>query len=295
MNVNDRGRIEKMIKVRKPIHFNDSNLTDLFSFILLLLLAIIFVYPVYFSVISAFKTQGEIMRDPMALPAALRIDNFIYLWNETRLPAAFLKSAFLTITSTGLMVLIIPMSAYVLERRKSPLSNFLYLFFISGMMIPFQAYMIPLFQQMKFFHLFGKAYGPVVVYVSGSIAFGTLLFTSFIRGIPQEIEEAAAIDGCNSFTTFWKIIFPLLGPCTASMVILQGLGIWNDFLMPLLVLPSHQAKTINVEIYSYVGELATRWDVLFAGSLCSMVPIILIFAFLQKYFVKGIIAGTVKG
>ena len=287
--------IGKDIRLNSPFLSDQTKVADLFFFGLALLLAVLFIYPVYFSIISAFKTQGEIMRDPMALPSAFRIDNFIYLWNETRLPAAFVKTAFLTFVSTGFMVLVIPMAAYVLERRKSRLSSILYIFFISGMMIPFQAYMIPLFQQMKYLHLFGKLYSPIVVYVSGATAFGTLLFTSFIKGIPRDIEESAALDGCNSFTTFWRIVFPLLGPCTVSMIILQGLGIWNDFLMPLLVLPSNQAKTINVEIYSYVGELATRWDVLFAGSLCSMIPIVLIFAFLQKYFVKGIMAGTVKG
>ena len=268
---------------------------DILLVILVAFLAALFFYPVYFSIISAFKTQGEIMRDAMAFPSALRLDNFIYLWNETRFPQAVVMSAFLTVTSTCLMILVIPMAAYVIERRNSKLTGLIYIFFISGMMIPFQAYMIPLFRQLKWLHLFGTVWGPIVVYISGATAFGTLLFTSFIKGIPREIEESAAIDGCSSFNTFWQIVFPLLKPCTASMVILQGLGIWNDFLMPLLVLPSDQAKTINVEIYSFVSELATRWDVLFAGSFCSMIPIILIFGFLQKYFVKGITAGTVKG
>ncbi len=268
---------------------------DILLFALAGIIAFLFFYPIYFSTISAFKTQGEIMRDAIALPSALHLDNFIYLWNQTRFPQAVVMSAFLTATSTALMILVIPMAAYVIERRKSWITSWVYLFFLSGMMIPFQAYMIPLFREMKWLHLFGKVYGPIVVYISGATGFGTLLFTSFIKGIPKEIEESAAIDGCTSFGTFWKIVFPLLGPCTASMIILQGLGIWNDFLMPLLVLPSNQAKTVNVEIYSYVGELASRWDVLFAGSFCSMIPLIFIFVFLQKFFVKGITAGTVKG
>lgn len=259
-----------------------------------LILAVIFFFPVYFSFLSAFKTNGEILRSPISLPDKLRLTNFIYLWEKTNIPRAALNSAFLTIISTFLMVMIIPMSSYVLVRRNNKLSRFLYLFFIAGMMIPFQVYMIPLFRQLKFLGLFGTLAGPIIIYVSGASAFGTLLFTNFIRTIPKELEEAACIDGYGSFRIFWKIIFPLLAPCTASMVILQGLGIWNDFLMPLMVMPANKPKTINVEIFAFIGEFQIRWDILFSGTFVSMVPAVLIFIFLQKYFVSGIMSGSVK-
>jgi raffinose/stachyose/melibiose transport system permease protein len=268
---------------------------DVVVFAVTLVLAAMAFFPVYFTLISAFKTNGEILRSPIALPSAFRLANFAYLWNKTRIPQAALNSAFLTLVSTSLMILIIPMSSYAIERRKTRLSKFLYSYFIAGMMIPFQVYMIPLFRQLRVIGLFGTLYGPIIVYVSGATAFGTLLYCSFIKSIPREIEEAAAIDGYHSFSIFWKIVFPLLGPCTASMIILQGLGIWNDFLMPLMVMPANRPKTINVEIFSYIGEFQIRWDILFSGTLCAMLPILLIFAFLQKYFVSGIMAGTLKG
>ncbi|HCM28017.1 MAG: sugar permease [Treponema sp. GWB1_62_6] len=254
-----------------------------------------FFFPIYFTFISAFKTNGEILRSPIALPSALRFDNFIYLWKKTNIPAAALRSAFLTIVSTLCMVLVIPMSSYALERRKTRFSRFLYIFFLSGMMIPFQVYMIPLFRQLKILGLFGTLQGPIFVYVSGAVAFGTLLYSSFIKTVPKEIEESACLDGYRSFQIFWKIVFPLLAPCTASMVILQSLNIWNDFLMPLMVMPANRPKTINVEIYAFIGEFQVRWDVLFSGTLISMVPVIVVFALLQKYFVSGIMAGTLKG
>jgi raffinose/stachyose/melibiose transport system permease protein len=271
-----------------------AKLGDGVIFAVTLILAALSFFPVYFTVMSAFKTNGEILRNPIALPSAFRVDNFVYLWSKTRIPQAALNSAFLTLVSTALMILVIPMSAYAIERRKTRLSKFLYSYFIAGMMIPFQVYMIPLFRQLRVIGLFGTLYGPIVVYVSGATAFGTLLYCSFIKSIPREIEEAAAIDGYHSFAVFWKIVFPLLGPCTASMIILQGLGIWNDFLMPLMVMPANRPKTINVEIFSYIGEFQIRWDILFSGTLCAMLPILLIFAFLQKYFVSGIMAGTLK-
>ena len=134
-----------------------------------------------------------------------------------------------------------------------------------------------------------------MIYISGSIAFGTLLYCSFLKGVPLELEEAAMLDGYNRFQIFWRVTFPLLGPCNASMIILNGLNIWNDYLMPYLVLPSGKAKTITVEIAGFVGQFTARWDIVFAGTLISMIPAIAIFVAFQKYFVKGITAGATKG
>jgi raffinose/stachyose/melibiose transport system permease protein len=156
--------------------------------------------------------------------------------------------------------------------------------------------MISLFKELKTLGLFGTFSGTILIYLSGSVAFGTLLFTSFIKTtVPLEIEEAARIDGTNALTLFWKIVFPLLSPCTASMVILNGLGIWNDFLMPSLMLSVKKPSTLNVVIFHFVGQYNTRWNIVFAGAVICIVPAIAIFIALQKYFIKGIAAGAVKG
>ncbi|WP_159886892.1 carbohydrate ABC transporter permease [Paenibacillus puerhi] len=258
-------------------------------------LAVLFCFPIYFSVISAFKTNGEILRDAVAFPSSFYVDSFVYLWTKTRFPAAMMNSAILTLSSIVFMVLLIPMAAYAIERTGKKWTNAVYVYYLAGMMIPFQVYMIPLFKQMKTLGLYGTLTAPVLIYISGSVGMGVLLYTSFIKGIPIEIEEAAAIDGCSKVRTFWQIVFPLLGPCTASMVVLQGLGIWNDFLMPSLILPSDKAKTMIVEIFKFVGELASQWDMVFAGTVISIIPVLIAFLFLQKYFVKGIAAGATKG
>ena len=109
------------------------------------------------------------------------------------------------------------------------------------------------------------------------------------------MEGAAKSDGCTEFKACWRVVFPLLGPCTASLVVLNGLSIWNDFLMPYLALPSNQAKTITVAVYSFVGQYTARWDIVFAGTLISLVPAMIIYISLQKYFVKGIMSGAAKG
>ncbi|AIQ53187.1 sugar permease [Paenibacillus sp. FSL R7-0331] len=270
-------------------------IAEISMFIITLLLAILFFFPIFFNLMSAFKSNAEIMRDAIAFPKGLYLDSFKYLLTETEFPRAILNSLILTLVSIVAQVLIIPMAGYAIERRNTRWTRFMFLYFLAGMMIPFQAYMIPLFKELRMFGLYGSLAGPILVYVAGAVGFGCLLYTSFVKGIPQEIEEAAEIDGCSRYGIFWRIVFPLMGPVTASMVVLNGLGIWNDFLMPMLVLPSGEPKTMVVEIYRYIGEFSSRWDMIFAGTAMSVIPVLIVFVALQKYFVKGIAAGATKG
>ncbi|HIX16651.1 MAG TPA: carbohydrate ABC transporter permease [Candidatus Hungatella pullicola] len=278
-----------MRAVKKP------KLSDYILMAAAVVLAFVFIYPVLFALMSAFKSNGDILKDPVAFPTSFYTQNFVDLFAMSDFGTAIIHTVFLTVVSELLIVCVVPMAAYAIERRKSKFTSFIYSFFLAGMMIPFHLYMFPLFKEMKMFGLFGNMLGPIVCYISGSVAFGTLLYCSFLKGIPLEIEEAAMIDGCSPFQTFWKVTFPLLGPCTSSMVILNGLGIWNDFLMPYLVLPSGRAKTITVEIAGFVGQFTARWDIVFAGTIISIVPALIIFCMFQKYFVKGITAGAAKG
>ena len=264
-------------------------------FVLTLVLAVIFLWPVFFAVMSAFKSNGDILKSPVALPTSFYLKNFQDLFAQSDFIKAIRHSMILTVVSEALIVCIVPMASYAIERRSTRITALIYTYFLAGMMIPFHLYMFPLFKEMKIFGIYGTLAGPIVCYISGSVAFGALLYGSFLKGVPLEIEEAAQIDGCTPFQTFWKVTFPLLGPCTASMVVLNGLNIWNDFLMPYLALPSNQAKTITVEVYSFVGQYTARWDIVFAGTVCSIVPALMIFILLQKYFVKGITAGAAKG
>ena len=242
---------EKIKKKYKPV--------DIVLIVIAAVLAFLFVYPVLFAFMSAFKSNGDILRAPAAFPTSIYTQNFVDLFQMSDFGHAIINTVFLTVASELLIICIVPMAAYGIERRKCRFSTFLYTFFIAGMMIPFHLYMFPLFKE-------------------------TL-----------EVEEAAVIDGCGPFRTFWRITFPLLGPCNASMVILNGLGIWNDYLMPYLVLPSGKAKTITVEIAGFVGQFTARWDIVFAGTIISIIPALAIFCAFQKYFVKGIMAGAAKG
>ncbi|HIW35328.1 MAG TPA: carbohydrate ABC transporter permease [Candidatus Paenibacillus intestinavium] len=277
-------------KVKKPITKN-----NIIMFVVTLLIAIVFIFPILFNIMSAFKTNSEILRDAIAFPSELYTESFKYLLTKTEYPKAMLNSAILTLGSIAAMIIIIPMAAYAIERTNNRWTNIVYVFFLFGMMVPFQVYMIPLFKQLNMMGLFGNLLGPILIYIAGSVGFGVLLFTSFLKGVPREIEESAEIDGCSRMGIFWRIVFPLLGPVTASMVVLQGLGIWNDFLMPMLVLPSGETKTMIVELFYYVGEFSSRWDMIFAGTTLSLIPVLIAFLSLQKYFVKGVSSGAIKG
>ena len=266
------------------------------GFVFFVVITLGYIYPIFIVFITAFKSNGEILRNPIAFPEGFYLENFVFLFTRTQIPRAIFNTLFLTVVSEVLIVIVVPMSSYAIARHASKWTNAIYAFFIGGMMIPFQAYMISLFKELKFLGLFGTFSGAILIYISGSIAFGTLLFTSFIRTtVPIEIEESAHIDGASSPVLFWRIVFPLLTPCTASMVILNGLGIWNDFLMPSLMLNSKRPSTLNVIVYNFVGQFNTRWNVVFAGAVICIVPAIIIFISLQKYFIKGIAAGAVKG
>ncbi|RCX21572.1 raffinose/stachyose/melibiose transport system permease protein [Fontibacillus phaseoli] len=268
---------------------------NILIFALTLLMAVLFFFPIFFNIMSAFKSNAEIMRDALSFPTTFYLESFKYLLTETNFPKAIQNSLILTLVSIVFQVLLIPMAGYAIQRKNARWTRFIFLYFLAGMMIPFQAYMIPLFKELKMLGLYGSLAGPIMIYVAGSVGFGSLLYSSFVKGIPMEIEEAAEIDGCSRVRIFWNIVFPLLGPVTASMVVLNGLGIWNDFLMPMLVLPSGEPKTMVVEIYRYIGEFSSRWDMIFAGTTMSVVPILIVFVFLQKYFVKGIATGATKG
>ncbi len=267
---------------------------DWLIFLLTTVISFIIIFPVLFAFMSAFKSNGEILANPLALPTHFSLDNFKNLFNETNFLEAFMNSTIVTVVSLILIVLIIPMAAYPLARQQSKFYYIVYVYFIMSFMIPFQTYMIPLFDQLDAMGLLGHLYGVINQYIAFSVSLSVLLYTSFIRGIPYTLEEAAEIDGANKFTIFWKIIFPLVTPTTVTIVVLQGLGIWNDFLLPLLVMSGMDVKTINVEIYQFIGLYSADWGILFAGTVIAMTPMIIFFTAAQRYFVKGITAGAVK-
>lgn len=263
--------------------------------IVLAVLVLIVASPVLYALLNSFRTYAEITIDPMGLPTQFTLDNYVQLFQQTDFAEAILNTLIITVGTVLLLIAIVPMAAYGIERVGGRTSRFLYILFIAGLMIPFQVRMIPLVEGFNQVGLYSTLLSVILVHLGGAASFGILLYCSFIKGIPIEVEEAAHVDGAGRLRTFWSIVFPMLLPVTSAFVIIQALGLWNDFFVPLVFLDSSSAGTINVAINRMVGLLTSQWQLIYTGAILAIIPSIAIFASFQRYFIKGMSVGAVKG
>ena len=261
----------------------------------LAVLVLIVASPVVYAFLNSFRSYAEITVDPMGLPTQFTLDNYIQLFQQTDYGEALLNTLIITVATVVLLVAIVPMAAYGIERVGGRTSRFLYILFIAGLMIPFQVRMIPLVKGFDEVGLYSTLTSVILVHLGGAASFGILLYCSFIKGIPIEVEEAAHVDGAGRLRTFWSIVFPMLLPVTSAFVIIQALGLWNDFFIPLVFLDSSSAGTINVAINRMVGLLTSQWQLIYTGAILAIIPSVAIFAAFQRYFIKGMSVGAVKG
>lgn len=259
-------------------------------------IALMWLTPVYFVIINAFKTFKEVVVDTAAFPTSLYLDNFKELWQKANYPLLVRNSLIITISSLAGIILFGSMAGYRLARSKSRWSYILLIYFIITMIIPFQAIMIPLVKVLKDFHLIDKLGGIILVYIAQSTPIAIFFYQAAVRNIPRSMEESAKIDGAGPFRTFFQIIFPLLSPITATVVILQTLWIWNDFLLPLVTLQTPANKTLALGTYAvFVGKYGTKMNIGMAAVFLASIPMLTLYLFLQKYIVKGITSGATKG
>ncbi|KHT65469.1 sugar ABC transporter permease [Photobacterium gaetbulicola] len=256
-------------------------------------LAVMYALPFAILIINAFKSKIEILRDPIALPSTVNFDNFIEAFTRMDYLNAIGNS--LLITFCGLIVLTVfpAMLAYYIERDPNRWKSAIFYVLVASMIIPFQAVMIP------FVSLFGKlgvlnGKLPLMYFYLGfGVALSTFMYRSFIAKIPKSLDESGAIEGASKFTVFWKIIFPQLKPITATMLVLNALWLWNDYLLPSLVL--HQDdRTLPLMTYSFFGKYTSDYGLAMAGLVLSIIPIILFYLVMQRQIVSGITDGAVK-
>lgn len=260
-----------------------------------IIIALICLAPIYFLIANAFKPIREILIDPSAFPKSFYINNFVEAFKLLNFPKAFMNSLIVTAAANAVLVIVSSMAAYQLVRNNSRFNKILFLVFISAMVIPFQSIMLPMVKIASKLHLINSYYGVVFVYLGFGVSFTMFLFHGFIKSIPFHIEEAAVIDGCSPLGVFWKIVFPLLKPVIVTAIILNGLWIWNDFLLPFLIIPAENLRTIPLAINSFFSQYAKKWDLAMAGLLMAVIPVVILFLSLQKYVIEGIVSGSVKG
>ena len=256
-------------------------------------LALLFVSPVFILVNSSFKSLQDIYINVLALPKQLSFQNYIKAFKEMDYVKAFMNSFAITCISTALIILISSMAAWVLVRYKTRTSKILFLMFAAVQLIPFQCVMLPLVDIMSKLHLMNRP-GLVFMYMGFGCAMSIILFHGFIKNIPIELEEAAIIDGCNMVQTFINIVLPLLKGIIATAAVINVMWIWNDFLLPSLVINKNGMQTLPLRTYLFFGQFTKKWDLATASLMLCMIPIVLFYLSCQKYIVKGITAGVGK-
>mgnify|MGYP000221113747 CR=1 FL=1 len=264
--------------------------------IAMIIIAFVFLYPILLVLINSLKSFQEVMMDVIALPKALAFENYSYVWQYINYPRLFLNNVVITGLGLAGIVFFSAIAAYKLSRTRSRISTVIYFLCIMPMLIPFQSIMVTLLKLAKMLHLSDSIWGLGIQYWGFGAPLAVFIYHGFIKGIPREIDESAMMDGASSFRTFFSVIFPLLKPVTATIVIIQGMWIWNDFLLPLLMVNgSTETKTLTLAAYTFVGQYNTDWQYTMTALMMAVLPSIILFIFMQKHIVKGVTAGAVKG
>lgn len=273
--------------------------------ILTLILFITTMFPFFIVVINSAKSSREILLDAISLPEkwGQLFINIKDIWTDPNVKygSSVISSVIITTLSLLTISVFSAMAAWVLVRTKSKLSTILFLFFLSGLIIPFQVVMFPLvslfrnINEVFNFNMLRTYHGMILAYIGFGAPLAVFMFHGFIKSIPKELEEAATIDGCSKPQVFFYIIMPILKPIFVTIVILNAIWIWNDFLLPQLILGvGNDIQTIPLAIANFAGSFVKKWDLIMTAVLMAAVPIIIGFILLQKHIIKGMVSGSIK-
>lgn len=263
--------------------------------IVAVLLGLLFLVPFYFVIVNSLKTFGELLTDPTSLPAALQWSNYSNAWRIMKFPTVLTNSLVITVLANLAITLISAMAAYRMVRHNTRFNRLFFSLLVAAMVIPFQSIMIPLVRVARTVGLFDSIPGLIVCYMGFGAPLSVFLFHGFVKSIPHEIEESASVDGASAYGTFFRIVLPLLKPIAVTVILLNSLWIWNDFLLPFLILQSPDLRTIPLATNSFFGQYTKQWDLALAALVLGITPIVIFFLAMQRHIIEGITAGSVKG
>ena len=264
--------------------------------IILTLCSILIMMPVYYFVIGAFKKRIDIVKHPLTITRSEFITkNFSYVFKKMHFADALKNTALITIISLVLIILLASLAGFAIARIKIRLFDGIYIIMLALMVIPFIGCVLPLVTQSVKLGLYNKVWGCILIQVAWNLPFAIFLYTGFMGDLPASLEEAAYIDGCCTWGVYSRVFFPLLAPVTATCCIRCGTGIWNDYIVSNSLLNSNRTPTLMVGVNTFFGQYTTEYGYAFAAILMASAPMIILFICLQKYFIKGIAAGAVKG
>lgn len=282
---------EKNIKVKKKITWQQVLLQ-----IGMTVAALFFLFPILIVINYSFKTKKELyLSNPLALPESLQLGNYTKAFKKLDMASTYPNTILYTAVSVFILALLCGVTAWAIARCSHKIFKFLYVYFIIGILLPYQALFLSIFIVGNKLNMVNTRHGIIFMYVATGISFGIFLMNSFMSTVPVELEEAAKIDGCSVFRTYFVIVMPLLKPAMATLVIMQAFQIWNDYLMANLYLSSKKLKTLTVAIQSLFSAQSSDYTTAIAAIVLSVLPIAILFMSLQKYFIKGMTVGAVKG
>lgn len=262
-------------------------------YVTLILIMIIQAFPLVWMMLTSVKNQREVFSS--FLPQTLDFSNFARVWNAIDLPQHLLNSLYVTTLTVAVTVVISTLAGYVFARFEFRGKDWIFYLFIAAMMIPGQAILIPMFQFLKAIGLLNTLTGLSVSYLGGSVAFSIFLMRAFFVSLPRELGDAAKMDGAGEWGAFWYVYLPLAKPGIATVVIIQSMNIWNEFMFSNTFISSPDLKTVQAALFQAVGRYATDYTALSSGLMLALIPIFAIFLVLQKQFIQGLTAGAVKG
>ncbi|RZV43556.1 MAG: carbohydrate ABC transporter permease [Acidimicrobiales bacterium] len=265
-----------------------------FGEIAMLVVCAIFLIPIYFLAVSSFKTQPEMLESPLGLPTRFDFSNYGRALEGIDFFRHFWISVYITSVSVVLIVIFGSMAAYTIARRTNRLTRLLRNYFLIGFMVPLQTTMLPLFLIMRSLNLLNTMQGLIFLHTNGAV-FAVFLYTGFMRAMPRDLEEAAAVDGAGTYRIFWKIVFPLLKPVTATIVIFNTIWIWNDFILGFLFLGTADDATLTMQVYNGVGQFQNDWGLMIPMLVITTLPMVIFFLVMQKRIIGGLTAGSLRG
>ncbi len=256
-------------------------------------LSLFWFYPFYLVIVNSFKTKAEIFVNTLGFPSEGTVENYPEAFEALEFVPSFLNSVFITVCSIFLICIFTSMAAYALSRRQGKTSSVIYFIFAICMLIPFQSIMIPLVSIFGSVDMLNRG-GLMIMYLGLGSSLAVFLYFGALRGIPMALDEAAIIDGCNRFQVYWYIIMPMLKSTTVTVIVLNAIWFWNDYLLPSLVINKEGMYTIPLKMFYFFGEYSKQWHLALAALVIAIIPIIVVYMFLQKYIIKGISEGAVK-
>lgn len=260
------------------------------------LIGALMLLPIYYLVVTTFKTPAEAAMSPLGLPQHFTLDNYKNALGAMEYSRALKNNVLITGSAVILLLIFASMAAYVVARSDKKMFRRMYSVFMIGLIVPFQIAIIPLYKIISGMHLMNTLPGVVIIDVFCiNLPLSIFLFRGFINTVPKELEEAAYLDGCGIFETFWRIVFPLLKPIVSTVAILDALAVWNDFMTPLLFLQSPEKGVLLQEVYKNVGPFSTNWTSFFPMLVLATLPLVVFYLIMQKSIIEGVVAGSVKG